>query len=245
MFSASATVHVTGGPFTDRGIIFGKVQLGSDCPPEPGREDRYLGVPGVRLFLEDGTSSLTDAEGTYHFDGVSPRLHIVRVDGATLPTGSELVTTDLRNAGDPYSRFADIKRGELHQSDFVVRAGQRGDSLDIRKNILARRLGLPAPAVATATRGDTTGLMSGPIANLESEAVPMPVASPAPAREGAVQPRVIALGVLEGRLDLRSRGNGSLSPAHASDGFEDQLRDVAVTGADGRANAGSRAALYL
>jgi len=58
---ARATVRLAGGVFTDRGVIVGKVFVDENRNriQEPGE----VGVPGVRLFLEDGTFVITDNEG--------------------------------------------------------------------------------------------------------------------------------------------------------------------------------------
>ena len=42
-----------------------------------------------------------------------------RVDVTTLPAGSQLVTSNNRNALDAGSLFLDLKFGELHRADFI------------------------------------------------------------------------------------------------------------------------------
>jgi hypothetical protein len=83
--SASAVVRVRGGVFSDRGIIFGKVFLDCDCDDSTSRatqETHEVGVPGVRLIMQDGTTVITDAEGKYSLPGLAARLHVVKLDGA-------------------------------------------------------------------------------------------------------------------------------------------------------------------
>ncbi|MDH5233795.1 MAG: hypothetical protein OEW77_02475 [Gemmatimonadota bacterium] len=118
-------VRVEGGVFTDRGMIVGKVYLECECDSTRAARGvtqaaHEVGIPGVRVLLEDGTAVITDVEGKYSFYGVSPRRHVVRVDRATLPAGSRLLETGARNAGDPVSRFVDLTRGELHVAEFAV-----------------------------------------------------------------------------------------------------------------------------
>jgi uncharacterized repeat protein (TIGR01451 family) len=138
---AVAVVRVRGGVFTDRGIIVGKVFLECDCD-STRRESRYrsglrrdsLGVPGVRLFLEDGSSVVTDFEGNYNFVGLVSGLHVVKVDPTTLPRGARLTVLDSRNAGDSSSRFVDLKYGELHKADFAIRyADSVRGGIDLRR----------------------------------------------------------------------------------------------------------------
>lgn len=45
---------------------------------------------------------------------------MLKIDRTTLPAGVELLTQSNRNAGDPSSRFVDVKRGELHRADFAM-----------------------------------------------------------------------------------------------------------------------------
>jgi uncharacterized repeat protein (TIGR01451 family) len=123
---AVATVNIgrTGGAFDDRGTIVGSVR---------GKDG--VGIPGVRIYLEDGTSAVTDEQGRYHFDGVTPRLHLVKVDRTTLPAGAVLEAMGTRSAGDGYSRFVDLTKGELHRADFL----ESSDSPSVHEEVLRRQ----------------------------------------------------------------------------------------------------------
>ncbi len=107
---AAVKVLLTGGVFTDEGLIVGKVYAQSGG----------AGVPGVRIYMEDGTSTVTDGEGKYSFYGVTPRLHIVKVDATTVPDGATLVLVSNRQAGNAASHFVDVQRGEMHRVDFAL-----------------------------------------------------------------------------------------------------------------------------
>src|ERR1043165_5086030 len=65
---ATASVIVGGGVFADRAIIFGKVFV--DANTNRLQDMNEPGVPGVRLYLEDGTYAITDSEGKYTFYGL-------------------------------------------------------------------------------------------------------------------------------------------------------------------------------
>lgn len=132
---ARAAVRVTGGVFQERGAIVGKVYVSCNCARIGQQEAGDVGIPGVRVYLEDGTSAVTDVEGKYSFYNVSSRLHVVKVDRHSLPNGAELVPLTNRNARDGYSRFADVKAGELHRADFAE--GSR--SAKVLGDVLARR----------------------------------------------------------------------------------------------------------
>ncbi|MQW92010.1 DUF11 domain-containing protein [Acinetobacter sp. dk771] len=115
---AQAKVKVKPGVFSSEAFVIGKVY--TDCNRNGMQDHGELGVPGVRIFMEDGTYIITDREGKYDFYGVSPKTHVLKVDRTTLPAGAEMITQSNRNAGDPGSRFVDVKRGELHRADFAI-----------------------------------------------------------------------------------------------------------------------------
>lgn len=110
-------VRVEPGVFTDRGILFGKVFVDRNGNGTPDVDEP--GIPGVRLVLQDGTWVVTDSAGKYSLYGLRARTHVIRVDRSTLPPGCRLGLVSQRQGGDPYSRFVDLKSGELHRADFV------------------------------------------------------------------------------------------------------------------------------
>ncbi|MBF7687390.1 DUF11 domain-containing protein [Acinetobacter sp. EC24] len=115
---AFAAVEVTPGALISDGFIVGKVF--TDCNQNGMQDSGELGVPGVRLYLEDGSYVITDSEGKYDFYGVSAKTHVLKVDSTSLPIASQLNLISNRQAGDPNSRFVDLKRGELHRADFAI-----------------------------------------------------------------------------------------------------------------------------
>ncbi len=116
---SSAAVEVRGGVFADEGVITGKLYVDCDCEHDGAQGHEELGIPGVRLYLEDGTSVLTDVEGKFHFPNVRPRTHVVRVDVNTLPKGAKLAAFGSRHAGESTSQFVDLHKGELFRVDFA------------------------------------------------------------------------------------------------------------------------------
>lgn len=116
--TAQVRVRVIGGVFDTRGFILGVVFL--DCNGNGEKDDDEAGIPGVRVFLEDGSLALTDGEGKYSLYGVTPRTHVLKVDPFTLPPGAALAVIDNRQALSPGSRFIDMKNGELQRGDFAA-----------------------------------------------------------------------------------------------------------------------------
>ncbi len=130
---AKFKVKVTGGVFTDEACLLGKVYV--DTNGNRLQDIEELGVPGVRLYLIDGTNFITDVEGKYSFCGLPPRSNVIKVDPSTLPRGAQLVPSSNRNLGDGNSLWLDIKRGELHRGDFII--GNPTDS--VLNQVKARR----------------------------------------------------------------------------------------------------------
>ena len=98
-------------------ILLGRVRYGP-CD--------QLDVPGladVRIVLEDGTNVLTDEDGNWHVEGLTPGTHIVQLDLESLDERYQLVDCEQLNnrfAGRSYSQFVDIQAGGLWRADFRV-----------------------------------------------------------------------------------------------------------------------------
>lgn len=137
---ATARVQVLGGVFADDAYVIGKVY--ADCNRNRLQDAGEPGIPGVRIYLDDGTYAVTDEEGKYSMYGLTPRTRVAKVDRTTLPAGVALQVLDQRNGGDAGSRFVDLTRGELHKADFAVDGC--GAALDAQR--AARRKALTQPS---------------------------------------------------------------------------------------------------
>ncbi len=126
---AVATVLIRQDFFADVGFIAGRVYAG-------GCDGKGPGVPGVRIYMEDGTAVTTDPLGRYHVEGTKPGLHVVQIDKSSLPAGLTPVQcrTNSRNGGDGEAQFVDTQGGALWRADFALE-------------------GTAAPRVATAPAG--------------------------------------------------------------------------------------------
>jgi uncharacterized repeat protein (TIGR01451 family) len=83
--SATADTRVVAGALGNRIVVTGRVFVDT---ARTGRfRDGDKGVPGVRVFLEDGESVTTDRYGRFTFPAVHPGQHVLRVDTTTLPAG--------------------------------------------------------------------------------------------------------------------------------------------------------------
>ncbi|MCX7872743.1 MAG: carboxypeptidase regulatory-like domain-containing protein, partial [Verrucomicrobiae bacterium] len=158
---ASVQVRVEPGVFTDKGVIIGKVFV--DLNDNKVQDDGEPGVPGARLYMEDGSFVITDSEGKYNFYGVTPKTHVLKVDPITLPKGAKLVELSTRNAFSPGTRFVDLKNGELHKADFAI-SGSSTNILKLieeRKKLLEKHGGEIDSAVSVPLSTDGSVVLSG------------------------------------------------------------------------------------
>ena len=117
---ASARLLVTAGPFSDEGTIVGSVFVDRDGDRHQGAGEP--GLAGVRLYLDDGTFAVTDADGEYSFYGLSPHTHALKADGSTLPEHGRLVATGHRQGEGSSVRFVDLQLGDIQRADFAFAA---------------------------------------------------------------------------------------------------------------------------
>lgn len=173
---AAFKVKVTGGVFTNDACVAGKVFV--DCNSNHIQDPEELGVPGVRLYMEDGTYFITDVEGKYSYCGISPRTHVLKADNVTLPRGSRLTTTSNRNAGDANSLFLDVKNGELIRGDFA----EGSCSNTVLEQVKARRSQGEVRAPETERKG-------GPALKFEGKSPNYPQQGTDSANQPIVKPR--------------------------------------------------------
>ena len=113
---ASSTIRIQQTLNRDRAFIMGRVVDGGcdvDALQAPG-------VEGVRVYLEDGRYSVTDSEGKYHFEDVTPGAHVVQVDTDSISETLEPVScgASSQHAQRAYSQFVDLRGGSLWRADF-------------------------------------------------------------------------------------------------------------------------------
>jgi len=173
---ARAKVQVVGGVFSNEACVAGKVYV--DCNNNMVQDREELGIPGVRLVLQDGTTIATDSEGKYSFCGLPPRTHVLKLDALSMPRGSRIVTSSSRNAGDGHSIFLDPKNGELHRADFI----EGSCSNTVLEQVKARRSQGEVRAVETEKTGS-------PALKFEGKAPGYPQQGTDSANQAPVKPR--------------------------------------------------------
>jgi len=155
---AAWRVRVGGGAMSNDAFAFGKVFL--DCNRDGLQSDGELGIPGVRLMLEDGTSVITDVEGKWSLYGLRPVTHALKIDASTLPQGAHLALISNRQSGVADSVFLDLKNGEWHKANFAVDNCQDTamvDEVKARRKLVAERPQLEGLGGQLNTRLDPKG----------------------------------------------------------------------------------------
>ena len=56
------------------------------------------GLAGVRIFMEDGTSVITDSQGRWHIEGVEPGTHVLQIDLDSLPNSHRVIACENEHA---------------------------------------------------------------------------------------------------------------------------------------------------
>jgi len=117
---AEATIAIKRDQLGDRMTIIGRITEGG-CRVDPDKAD---GIMGVRVMLQDGSYTVTDEDGRYHFEGVRPGLHVVQIDPSTLPLDRAAVdcARSTQSAGNAISRFVEGRGGALKRADFHAAA---------------------------------------------------------------------------------------------------------------------------
>lgn len=89
--------------------------------------NRGIGVEGVRIYMETGAYAVSDADGLFHFEGITEGTHVVQVDEETLPKGFTPMVCEenTRYAGSAISKFIDVQGGGIWRANFYLE--QTGD----------------------------------------------------------------------------------------------------------------------
>ncbi|MBD0325176.1 MAG: DUF11 domain-containing protein, partial [Pyrinomonadaceae bacterium] len=85
---ARATVFVGGGVFSTRQVVVGRVFEDVNGNNQFDNDDKPM--PGVRLFLNNGQSVITDSAGLYNFPSLGDGAQVIALDAVTLPAGYQL-----------------------------------------------------------------------------------------------------------------------------------------------------------
>ena len=154
---AAARIMMTEDLFRSTSTLIGRVVNGH-CSAATFSEDE--GVPGIRIYLEDGRFAVTDESGRYHFEGLPPGTHVAQLDPDTVPAWYEVVGCDTapQFAGRADSQFVKTHRGSLTRAgEMLLRPmretlGERSPSASVtRARFVMSSLGIEGIARGAAT----------------------------------------------------------------------------------------------
>jgi uncharacterized repeat protein (TIGR01451 family) len=156
--TVDAAVRIVRDGISERFTLIGRVTEGG-CSVD-ARQAK--GIAGVRVMLQDGTYTITDADGRYHFEGIVPGLHVVQVDPSTFPLDQAPVdcAQNTRSAGSAISRFVEGRGGSLKRADF------RAKQVAARENAAQRAIPLPPAATDQEAAGAERDWFSGQSAGI-------------------------------------------------------------------------------
>ena len=120
-----ATITVKEDLFKSRAILMGTV-FACNCDEMQAADTdkvKLIGVPGIKIVLEDGTYILTDSDGHWHADNIRPGTHVVQLDLDSLNDQYEIINkgNNTRFAGRKFSQFVNLQAGSLWRADFFLR----------------------------------------------------------------------------------------------------------------------------
>jgi hypothetical protein len=121
---ARASVRVRGGVFSTQQLILGRVF--EDANANGLFDDGERAFAGVRLYLSNGQSVVTDTAGQYNFPSVGNGSQVLSLDPLTLPRGYELSDTD-RREGRSWTRLlrTPLGGGAMLRQNYALRATGR------------------------------------------------------------------------------------------------------------------------
>ena len=146
--TVDAAIRIVKDGISERFTLVGRVTSGG-CVTDPRLAG---GISGVRVMLQDGTYTVTDRDGRYHFEGLIPGLHVVQIDPSSFPLDQIPVdcADNTRSAGSAISRFVEGSGGSLKRADF--RAKTTAPRVDTSKSVVALPSVLTDPQAAGAER---------------------------------------------------------------------------------------------
>lgn len=126
---ARASVYVAAGVFSTQQVIVGRVFVDTNQNGMFDSSDRPM--PGVRLYLSNGASVITDSAGLYNFPSLGDGPQVISLDPVSLPSGYKL-SDDGRESGKSWARLlrTPVGGGALLRQDFALRKSGQSQVTD-------------------------------------------------------------------------------------------------------------------
>src|SRR5204863_9663943 len=116
---ARATVYVTAGIFSTQQVLVGRVFIDTNGNGKFDDGDRP--APGIRLYLNNGQSVITDSAGLYNFTSLGDGPQVISIDPVTVPSHYSLSDAG-RLSGRSWTRLlrTPIGGGALLRQNFAL-----------------------------------------------------------------------------------------------------------------------------
>ncbi len=212
---AKATVRVKPGVFTPDGLVMGRVFL--DCNRDGAQQADEVGVPGIRMYMEDGRFVVSDKDGRFSLYGLTPTTHTLKIDDLSVPGGASAVwgATSGRNAdlgwvrgtvvarGRATTHFIDLKNGEMQTAAFALQSCDAATVQDVqqRRSASLERPKDSGELAARAAGAQAQFAVSAPSSSNNGDLLSRPAA-------GVIDPKT---GAFNTALVLPGLGGGALS----------------------------------
>src|SRR5215471_15044299 len=182
--TASAIVTVSAGVFSTRQVIVGRVFVDTNGNSQFDAGDRPM--PGVRLYLSNGQSVITDSAGMYNFPSLGDGPQVISLDPVSLPPGYVL-TDGGHESGKGWTRLlrTPVGGGALLRQNFALKKLATSSTTEVSKPQIAPPVQPVPSALADASNRQTEkGPGTYEIASTETIAAVPPgevqIISPAP-----------------------------------------------------------------
>lgn len=116
--TASIGVEVEDDLFDQKGIIFGRVYIDENKNKKVDKNE--VGIPGAKIYLENGNYVITDSQGMYSLYGQRSITHGVKIDRTSLPEGLAFLKLGNKYSSKGDFAFADLKTGQLLKVNFAA-----------------------------------------------------------------------------------------------------------------------------
>ncbi len=115
--TASTNINVIEDKLLNTGVIFGRVFI--DENKNGVLDEGEQGIPGAKIYLENGHFVYTDIEGKYSMFGERALTHVLKLDSFSIPKRGRLAKLDSRYSEDGSQVFADVKKSEFYKVNFA------------------------------------------------------------------------------------------------------------------------------
>jgi uncharacterized repeat protein (TIGR01451 family) len=148
---ARATVMVSAGVFSTRQLLVGRVFADTNGNGQFDSSDRP--VPGIRLYLSNGQSVITDSAGMYNFPSLGDGAQVVSLDPFTVPQGYAL-TNSGRLAGKSWTRLlrTPVGGGALLRQNFALVSTRKPQVEDEASKSDQQSASIAAPSPVTESK---------------------------------------------------------------------------------------------